>query len=513
MAGYGDGLPILLGYQARWNAETAEVAVCEKSRRIGLSWGDAAERVVHAAEGKGHVFYMSYNKDMTETYIEDCADWARKLGKAVGEITEETFVVDDRELRRYRIHCESGKDVIALASSPRVIRSKGRPGDIVVIDEAAFCDDLEELLKEGLAVTQWGGKVRILSTHNGDENPFAALVGDIRAGRQHYALHRVTLDEAIADGLARRICTVKGGVWTADYADRWREAQYAKYRVSEDADEELGVIPLHGAGAFFSRVLVESRMYDAPVLRYTGTAEFNAWPEPTRRLEVASWLEEHVLPHLEALDPHRRHVIGGDFARSGDLSVYAPLEVGEALKRTCPFLLEMRNVPHLQQVQAVTYVCDRLPRLSGGAFDATGNGSFLAEAMVDAYGSIMEPVMMTESWYRENMPRYRAAFQDDKIAIPASDDVVEDHRAIKVVRGVARLPQGQTAKGRHGDSAIGLGLAWYASEQDTGPIEGAALPPRESFGFEVAPGAEANGERIDHDLGLVRMESAGMTGL
>ena len=188
-------------------------------------------------------------------------------------------------------------------------------------------------------------------------------------------------------------------------------------------------------------------MADAPVVRFDGTAEFNGWPERIRRLEMEVWLKENILPLLAGLQEHRRHVIGGDFARSGDLSVYAPLEIGETLKRTCPFLLEMHNVPHLQQVQAVQYVCDRLPRFCGGAFDATGNGSFLAEAMVDQYGSIVEPVMMTESWYRENMPKYKAAFEDDRIAIPKSDDVLEDHRAIQLVRGVAPAAPGPDEPG------------------------------------------------------------------
>ena len=97
-------------------------------------------------------------------------------------------------------------------------------------------------------------------------------------------------------------------------------------------------------------------------------------------------------------------------------------------------------------------------QVSGGAFDATGNGHFLAEAMVDEYGSFIEPVMLTESWYREHMPRYKAAFEDDQIAIPKSDDVVEDNRAIQLFRGVPRLPQGKTGDGRHGGSAIELAL-------------------------------------------------------
>ena len=438
-----------------------------------MSWGDAAERVVHAAEGAGNVYYMSYNKDMTETYIGDCAEWARRFQRAVSEVLEESFVSDDRELLRYRIHCESGKDIIALPSNPRVLRSKGKPGDVVVIDEAAFCDDLEELLKAAVAVTQWGGRVRIISTHNRDENPFNDLVNDIRAGRNRYALHRITLDDAIRDGLARRICTVKGDDWYLGYEAVWREEQVAKYRSSEAAEEELFCIPRRGGGVYLTRVLIESRMVDAPVHRYDGTPEFNGWPEPVRREAMQDWLDEHVGPLLDERGTDRRHVIGGDFARSGDLSVYLPFEIGATLKRSCPFLIEMHNVPHLQQVQAVGYVCDRLPRFAGGAFDATGNGSFLAEAMVDRYGSMIEGVMLTESWYRDNMPKYKAAFEDDRVAIPRSDDVLEDHRAIQLIRGVPRLPQGKTnrAGDRHGDSAVAGALAWYASERDVGPFE------------------------------------------
>ncbi len=475
-----DGLPILLDYQRRWIEETAAIAVCEKARRTGFSWADAAERVVHAAEGRGSVYYMSYNKDMTETYIGDCADWARKLNQAVGDVLEETVVEDDREILRFRIHCASGRDIIALPSNPRVLRSKGKPGDVVVLDEAAFCDDLEELLKAAIAVTQWGGQVRIISTHNGDDNPFNELVTDIRAGRQPYALHRVTLDDAIADGLVRRICSVKGVEWKPETDPSWRAEQVAKYRSSDAADEELFCIPRRGAGAVFPRVLVESRMHEAPVIRYDGSGDFNMLAKGLRSLEMETWLEEELGPLLQRLAPNRRHVIGGDFARSGDLSVYAPLEIGETLKRTAPFLLEMHNVPHVQQVQAVRYICDRLPRFSGGAFDARGNGSYLAEEMVDAYGSIVEAVMLSEAWYRENMPRYKAAFEDDRIAVPRNDDVLDDHRAIRMVRGIPRLPDGQTAAGRHGDSAIALALAWYASEQDAAPIEFETLGPRES---------------------------------
>ena len=478
MYDYHDGLPILLAYQAAWNAETAEIAVCEKSRRIGLSWGDAAERVVYVAESKGNVYYMSYNKDMTEGYIQDCAEWARNLGHACSEVTEETVLVDEKEVQRFRITFDSAKSIIALPSNPRVVRSKGRPGDILIIDEAAFCDDIDALLKAAVAITIWGGRVRIISTHNGDENAFNEIVNDIRAGRRPYALHRIDLDDAIADGLARRICTIKGGRWHAGYAADWRETVRAGYKFVEDADEELGCVAQHGAGAYLPRILVESCMVDAPVLRYNGTASFNALKEEERRVEMGDWLDAQLAPLLAELDPERRHVIGGDFARSGDLSVYAPLEIGAALMRRCPFLLEMRNVPHMQQVQAVEYVCDRLPRFGGGAFDATGNGSFLAEAIHDRYGAIIDQVMLSDAWHREHWPPYKAAFQDGLVAVPRNDDVLEDHRAVTLVHGVPKIPKGKTASQdgqRHGDAAMALCLGYAASRSSVPPAAGVTV--------------------------------------
>ncbi len=39
--------------------------------------------------------------------------------------------------------------------------------------------------------------------------------------------------------------------------------------------------------------------------------------------------------------------------------------------------------------------------------------------------------MPTEQWYRENMPPYKAAFEDDLIRLPRSDDVLQDHRALR----------------------------------------------------------------------------------
>lgn len=92
------------------------------------------------------------------------------------------------------------------------------------------------------------------------------------------------------------------------------------------------------------------------------------------------------------------------------------------------------------------------------------------------------------------MPKYKAAFEDGSITIPRSDDVLQDHRALKIVRGVPRLPPGKTNKAgdRHGDSAIALALAFYGCDQDAGPIDFTSVGPRAVSNTDAFVGNTAN---------------------
>ena len=469
---------LLMPYQARWIADTSPVKIMEKSRRIGISYAEAADDVLYAASAEGaNVYYISYNKEMTQGFIQDCATWARAFNAAASKIEESVLEEEDRQILTFTIKFDSGHMIQAFTSSPRNLRSKGRPGERLVVDEAAFLDDIKEVLKAAMAMTMWGGQIRIISTHNGDDNAFNELVTDVRSGKYDYSLHRVDLDDALQDGLYRKICAVTGQDWSVEREADWRRTMLSRYKPNED--EELFCIPARGGGAWLTRTLIESRMQPGAVVRFTGTADFNdASPEQRARV-MKDWIAEVLQPLLK-FNPALRHALGMDFARTGDLSAIAPSEIAADLRVRVPFLVEMKNTPYNQQLQVLFAIADALPRRGSLVIDSRGNGSYVGEAAYDKYGAAVVRLMPTEGWYRDNMPPYKAAFEDDTITLPRHDGLLQDHRAIKLVRGVARIPDGKTSGDSHGDGAMACVYSHAATRTEYCPIEYQSGGPRDS---------------------------------
>ena len=477
-----DPTTILLGYQIQINASVSQysLTVIEKSRRIGATWGLAVEAVLTSSldksEGGMDTLYLGTSLDMAREFIDCCADWARALLQAAIAVDEFMFKDqrkaggEDRDIMAFRIKFASGNEIVVLSSAPRSLR--GRQG-LVIIDEAAFHDDLPGVLKAAMALTIWGGKVVVISTHNGANNPYNELVNDVKQGRRKASnLIRIDFDDALRDGLYKRICEVKKQEWSLERQDEWRDEIASVY--GDDVEEELYCVPKEGAGAYLSRALIQARMQDGiPVITWQMPNSFVEDPEHIRKAECKDFCEQYLKPLLEKLNPNLRSVFGQDFGRSGDLSVIWPLQIQPNMDRHTPFMVELRNIPFEQQKQVLFYVVDRLPKFSGGKLDARGNGQYLAEVAMQRYGSgYIEQVMLSTSWYRENMPQYKAAFEDGTILIPANDNVMEDHRKLVMENGVAKLPEkGARSKGtdggqRHGDSAIAGALAFAASMMD-----------------------------------------------
>jgi phage FluMu gp28-like protein len=251
---------LLLGYQQRTVdllfAGTA-LLVIEKSRRIGLTWGVAAFAALKAASaasaGGSNVWYMGYDKDMTLEFIEVCAMWCRAFGLVAGDLEEEEVLYTDDNgkehgVKAFSIRLASGFRITALPSVPRALR--GKQG-VVIIDEAAFHKNVDEVIKSAMALLIWCGQVVVISTHDGVANPFNQLLDEIRAGKRKGTPLKITFQDAMDAGLYERVALVAKTKGTAlpDKAT-WEADIRAAY--GDDAAEELDCIPAKGAGCLIS---------------------------------------------------------------------------------------------------------------------------------------------------------------------------------------------------------------------------------------------------------------------
>lgn len=473
------GLGILLPYQRELvrSVRLHQLTVTDKSRRVGATWGIAAEAVLTSGASKSaggmDTLYLGYNLDMAREFVDTCAMWARGIGTAASTVQEFLFTEEgekgaDKSIQAFRVSFASGFEIVALSSKPRSLR--GRQG-FVILDEFAFHDEAAELLKAANALLIWGGKILVISTHNGEDNPFNQLIVAIREGRQPGNIVRVTFDEALHQGLYQRVCLVRGIEWTPEDEAAWRAKIRAQY--GDGAAEELDCIPSQGSGVYLTSAQIEAVMTpEAPVLRLKCPEGFELKPDVERAAFVEAWLEIQIAPLLARLDRGLRHSYGFDFGRSGDLSVFVPLAEGRDLILRAPFVLELRNVPFRQQEQILFWICDRMPRLGAGRHDARGNGQFLAEYAIQRYGAMaIVAVMLSQPWYLQNMPKMKAAIEDRTVQIPRDADLRGDLRQIQMVRGIPMVPTNARTTGsdggqRHGDFAVALCLAIEAAKAE-----------------------------------------------
>ena len=477
------GLPaVLLPYQQRTvsllDSVSTQVLFIEKSRRIGLTWGLAAYAVLRAGRQKSasgmDVMYISYSREMTREFIDACAMWARAF--SIAALAEEELLFEqgddegDKAIQAFRIPFASGFEIMALSSAPRGLR--GKQG-VVIIDEAAFVDSLDTLIEAAMAFLMWGGQVVVCSTHYGVDNSFNQAIQDVLADRAPGEHLRIDLDEALKDGLFERICLVKGDEWTPEAEAAWRQSIIDFYK--DSADQELFCVPSASSGTWLPSPLIEARMtVNQPVIRLDLPDDFLHRSPLEQRMLVAPFMEE-IEEALGALDMSLRYALGFDVGRVADLSVVPLLSIDQRLNRAEALCLEMRRVPYAEQQAAVDLVLQHVQRrLVGAAIDATGIGDMISENLGRKFGiradedsaGLVWSIKLSQDWYRVNMPPLKAAFEEDTIALIPDDDHLSDLRVVKIIRGIPRVPEtreGDKGKTRHGDFAVGLALAHFAS--------------------------------------------------
>lgn len=463
-------MSIFLKYQLNFleAIDKNQVVVYEKSRRIGITWAAAYYALEQAAATAGcNVYYISYNESAAKEFVEDVKKWSRAVNIGFEATGQELINNQDKDELSFFVRFNSGFKIVALCSSPRVLR--GKQG-LIIIDEAAFHDNLGAILTSALAMLVWGGKVVIISTHDGDDNAFYKMVEDIRKKVIPYKLLRTTFDEAIADGLYDKICEKQKKPNDVKNQDLWRLEIINQY--ASGADEELFCIPRKSYDSSYLPLYLTSGCVDVgcKVIRFECAPEFVNLSSYVRSVEARGFCEAKIEPILEELADKKEFSLGMDFARS-TLSVISIGYKQQDTKLIVPLMLELYNVPFDEQEQILWYLIYKL-NIKTAALDARGNGEVIAERAAQQFGQHIAGIKATTAWYGSNFPPLKRAFETHGIAIPKDQNVLDDLSKVQIIKGVPSIPNNTNQKSasasrhavfRHADAAVSLLLLHYAS--------------------------------------------------
>jgi phage FluMu gp28-like protein len=242
-------------HQSEWIADESDLKICEKGRRTGITFAEAAglhadrgrpaisrrpERLLHrrhqAQGSRVHRLRCPLREDRRQG---DADDRGRYLLRPEGR----RHHAGDFQLYH---SVRSGFRIEALSSRPENIR--GLQGT-VVIDEAAFHRDVRDVLDAVNALLIWGGKIRIISSHNGHSSPFNELIKEANAKKNPFHVHTYSFGDAVKNGLYKRVCLIKGEEWTQEKEDAWEAQIRASYGTrTAKMKQELDAIPAEAEG-------------------------------------------------------------------------------------------------------------------------------------------------------------------------------------------------------------------------------------------------------------------------
>lgn len=205
-----------LPYQEAWINDDSPLKVAEKSRRVGFTYASSYRMFQKCMRrGKGFTQWVSSRDRLTaQELIRDyIAMWCKLANVAAQGLTGEDIQVIDTEKDITAFVCTfpNGARIVSLSSTPEAFAGKG--GD-VFLDEVDLHRDSGALIDMAYPCIMWGNQLEMVSAYRVDgskDTPFARLVAEAKKDNpQHASLHRVTIHDAVAQGLVEKINAKSG---------------------------------------------------------------------------------------------------------------------------------------------------------------------------------------------------------------------------------------------------------------------------------------------------------------
>lgn len=451
----------LLPYQQAWIEDRSRVRVWEKSRRIGADYaegyGSVRDRILGLTDTD--YWYSSADESAAVEQAEYCKHFLGLLKCAYQYETGEDLDEPGAKVMTITLPSIGGRTprLSFMTSSPKRFRSKG--GD-VCLSEFAFHARAGEMWKAATPTATWGGRVSVISTHNGEHSEFNALLNQARRhtdpatyGQPREtdllaSIHRVTIDDAIAQGLVDKINDTRGSNMTAD------DFRADLRRTCADEDrwlEEYMCVPSAQSASYFPTVLLRTCLS----------------PHAAKPTEDLGLFLAAIAERVESMQADRL-TAGCDVGRTNDrFVIWVWGRVG--LQRICLGTLvyqgrsfaEMETAIHA--VMGGTHAGQRVRRM---CIDSTGLGMQLAERMEDKWRTRVEGVNFTAAVKEDIFSRLRAGLEERTVLLPDDDRVLADMTTIRreiTAAGNSRYSAEANANG-HADIATAAALGLMADE-------------------------------------------------
>jgi phage FluMu gp28-like protein len=371
-------------------------------------------------------------------------EWQQAYQMVIVDVIEDRGGIAEGLLKSSEIIFANGSRIIAIPANPATARGYSAN---IILDEFAyhedpqaiwaamfpattnqlagtFLDRFRALLKGESTDIRRALKVRVVSTFNGRNNKFYDLWE--RAQQNGYSAHKVTIHDAIADGMPLDADKLRAAL---DDPDAW-----AQEYECEPMDVSTVLLPYELIASCESA-------------------------EATTVVNPEFWLVKTTRP-----------LVGGlDFARKNHLSVLWTDELLGDVSQ-CREVLEMRNMSTPDQIDLLR---PRIRKLSRVSVDYTGPGVGMGDYLVKEFGEYnpdkhlygkIELVTFTNNVKVDLFSKLRMAFEQKRTRVPISRVIREDlhsvHRVVSSSGNVTyRAPQTEDG---HADRSTAKALAEHA---------------------------------------------------
>ena len=442
---------MFLPYQQRWIDDNSRLKIVEKSRQIGFTYADACDSVFKAADSVNgnDVWVSSRDENTAILYLEQCKRWAKGLNFIANDLGVR-LVDSKKDLKAFVLKFSSGFCIYSLPSTPDAL--VGKTGH-VKLDEFAVHGDQRQLFAFAKPCTTWGGQLAIISTHRGVNTVFNQFIHSIKeyGNPMGFSYHRVTLHDAVAQGLVERINKVTGrNELPSQFIARLR----AECVDEESWQQEFCCQPSDENSAFISWDMITSCESPDCLRPFSYLEELNDADETTDDgSSMSHWTRDHPTFY-----------VGVDVARKHHLTV---IDVGEKIGDIMwdRMRIELRD-KKFSEIEQELFSILSLSAVQRCCIDATGIGMQLAERAHERFGWKAEAVTFTPETKEDLAFNLRMAFEDRRLRINPDPKLRADLRSIKkIVTSSGKIRFLADDDESHGDRFWAMALRQHGAKE------------------------------------------------